>query len=111
MAPGLDALLVPPLILQPLVENAVKYGISQMQGPAELVIGVAEEPKGTLRLWVENTVPASGASQTAGLGIGLENVAHRLQARWPGQCSCEATLSAQNRFTVQITLPMSWGPQ
>lgn len=110
VAAGLDALLVPPLILQPLVENAVKYGISQMQGPAELVIGVAEDPKGTLRLWVENTVPPSGAAQAAGLGIGLENVAHRLQARWPEQCSCEATLSAQNRFKVQITLPMSWGP-
>lgn len=110
VAAGLDALLVPPLILQPLVENAVKYGISQMQGPAELVIGVAEDPKGTLRLWVENTVPPSGAAQAAGLGIGLENVAHRLQARWPGQCSCEATLSAQNRFKVQITLPMAWAP-
>ena len=101
VAAGLDLLLVPPLILQPLVENAVKYGISQMQGPAELVIGVADEPKGTLRLWVENTVPANVG--------GMENVAHRLQARWPGQCACEATLSALNRFKVQITLPMSWG--
>lgn len=101
VAAGLDLLLVPPLILQPLVENAVKYGISQMQGPAELVIGVADEPKVTLRLWVENTVPANVG--------GMENVAHRLQARWPGQCACEATLSALNRFKVQITLPMSWG--
>jgi LytS/YehU family sensor histidine kinase len=75
-----------------------------------LLIGVAEEPKGTLRLWVENSVPAQGAAQAEGLGIGLENVAHRLQARWPGQSSFAATLSAQNRFRVQITLPLVWGP-
>ncbi len=111
VAAGLEALLVPPLILQPLVENAVKYGISQMQGPAELMIGVAAEPEGKLRLWVENSVPPNGTSQAAGLGIGLENVSHRLQARWPGQSTFEATLSAQNRFKVQITLPMVWGRQ
>ena len=110
VAAGLDAVLVPPLILQPLVENAVKYGISQMQGAAELVIGVAAEPEGRLRLWVENSVPSGGAPQAAGSGIGLENVAHRLQARWPGQSSFAAAMSAQNRFKVQITLPLVWGP-
>jgi hypothetical protein len=108
--PGLDDLLVPPLILQPLVENAVKYGVSQMQGPAELVIGVRQDPKGTLRLWVENSVPPDGAAQTRGLGIGLENVAHRLQARWPGQCSCTATQPKPDRFRVEMTMPMLWGP-
>ncbi|OYU38882.1 MAG: sensor histidine kinase [Pseudorhodobacter sp. PARRP1] len=107
--PGLDDLLVPPLILQPLVENAVKYGISQMQGPAALVIGLRQDPVGVLRLWVENAVPPGGAAQVSGLGIGLENVNHRLQARWPGRCSCIATQPTADSFRVEMTMPMVWG--
>jgi signal transduction histidine kinase len=71
---------VPSLILQPMVENAVKHGISKrVQGGA---IGIAAaRTNGTLTLRISNDGPSlpTGWEQTAS-GIGVQNVRTRLQA-------------------------------
>jgi len=68
---------VPPLLLQPLVENALKHGIAQLVDGGEVRIG-ARCRRDRLTLWVENPVdpdyrPRSGA------GVGLANVRQRLE--------------------------------
>src|SRR3546814_2908969 len=72
---------VPGLILQPLVENAIKYGDSRTNRPVTITIAAHEE-NGRLHLSVSDdgdTVPLEGDK---GNGIGLANVSDRLTARF-----------------------------
>ncbi|MEI8341828.1 MAG: histidine kinase, partial [Verrucomicrobiota bacterium] len=68
--------LVPMLILQPLVENAVRHGLSSVTGPARLTIRARRE-RDTLKIIVADNGPGSGSD--AGEGIGLANTRARLQ--------------------------------
>lgn len=66
---------VPPLLLQPLVENAIKHGIVPCRDGGELTIGLSGSPE-RLRLWVSNTGKALEAQESA--GTGLTNLRKRL---------------------------------
>ncbi|WP_243383993.1 sensor histidine kinase [Geothrix alkalitolerans] len=71
---GLDATEVPPLMIQPLVENALKHGVSKAVGGGELEVVVRGE--GTrLHIRVANTGPAPDGE---GKGVGLANLRERL---------------------------------
>lgn len=69
---------IPPFILQPLVENAIKYGIAPRAGGGNIVIR-AYNDGAALMLEVEDDAPAQGAQQ-GGFGIGLANTRSRLEA-------------------------------
>jgi two-component system sensor histidine kinase AlgZ len=99
---GCDECVVPPLFLQPLVENAVKHGI------AGLVEG------GTIRLeahcengWLQVTVqnefdPDAPAAQRHGLG--LQNVRNRLRAVYENKARLD-TVVTDSVFVVAVDLP------
>ena len=73
----LNSALVPALILQPVVENAVKYGVANSPPPAWVRIGAWAEPG---RLFLQVTDSGKGKdSKTKGSGIGLTNVIERLR--------------------------------
>ncbi|XYJ08965.1 sensor histidine kinase [Telluria sp. B2] len=108
---GADACgcLVPPMILQPLVENAVKHGIGRrLDGGAVRI--AAERAGSMLRIRVENdadeddTDRGETASPAAGCGIGLANVRERLAATYAHEASIHWTREAQH-FRVDLTLP------
>ncbi len=101
---GLRDALVPALILQPLVENAIKHGVARTPGRALVEIG-ANRAGADLRLWVESPAPASD-SPGAGLGIGLANVSARLAARWPGHAGCAAGRVGEGRVRAELRLPL-----
>ena len=71
----LEDVEVPPLLLQPLVENALKHGIVPCRDGGELEIGLAGEPN-RLRLWVANTGKALDTEASS--GTGLANLRQRL---------------------------------
>ena len=71
------AVAVPPLLLQPLVENALKHGIAELVEGGEIQIG-ARCGNGRLTVWVENPVDPDSAPRS-GAGVGLANVRHRLE--------------------------------
>lgn len=71
----LEDMEVPPLVLQPLVENAVKHGIARSRAGGEVEIGLAGEPS-RLRLWVANTGEPLDPDRP--LGTGLANLRERL---------------------------------
>ncbi|QSI76307.1 MULTISPECIES: sensor histidine kinase [Niveibacterium] len=77
VAPALRELQLPPLLLQPLVENAIAHGIEQKAGPAHIAL-LAELRDGRVRLAVTDNGVGLGASNTQGTGLGLENVQARL---------------------------------
>ena len=101
---ALRACLVPSLILQPLVENAVKHGVSAGPGSVDVRIG-AERQEGQLHLWVENGVPKE-RRDAPGMGIGLRNVAERIEARFAGEGSFVAFPIPPDRFLASLSMPV-----
>jgi len=97
------ACVVPPLLLQPLVENAVTHGIAQMVEGGEVRIE-AERRGGELRVAITNPRDAE-APPRRGTGIGLENVRRRLSALHgdDGQLRAQAT---DDSFRVELRLPV-----
>ncbi len=93
---------VPPLILQPLVENAVRHGIAQLLEGGTVSLRARIEGR-RLFLMVENPCDPD-RSPGAGEGIGLANVQSRLAAEFgnDGTLTVEA---AEDRFRVTVSLP------
>ena len=71
--------LVPSLILQPLIENAVKYGAAASRGPSTVHLA-AEQNGDDVLLSVINVGNGPSRPVAAGTGVGLENVRQRLAA-------------------------------
>ena len=93
---------VPPLLLQPLVENAVTHGIGQL-----LEGGVVQIDAGCegdhVRISVENRCDPDRPSRS-GSGIGLQNTRRRLQTFYGTGATIEVVAEPE-RFHVAITLP------
>lgn len=78
---------VPGVIIQPLVENAIKYGRETCQPPMQVRIAAETGPH-TLRIEVSNTghwLPIRKLKRNQPSGSGLQNLQRRLQAIYPGQ--------------------------
>jgi two-component system sensor histidine kinase AlgZ len=107
---ALDAHL-PPLLLQPLVENAVKHGVEPSEIGAKVTISAQLTQKKFILLRVTNTLNPSrrlGDKATApqGQGMALKNVERRLRLLHDVQASFSATRK-EGRFEVLISLPLS----
>ena len=94
--------LVPPLLLQPLVENAVRHGVASMVEGGRLDI-VASLKDGALRIRIDNPADPDRAD-VRGEGIGLQNARGRLGAISDGRARLDAIETA-GRFRVDIELP------
>lgn len=100
----LAQLQVPGMILQPLVENSVKYGVSASSRPVTISI-VAREEYGRLVLRVSDDGPGSPSGHSGGFGIGLANVRDRLEARFGREASITSGQSPEG-YETELRLPM-----
>ena len=102
VGPDLLDSVVPYLMLQPLVENAIRHGIAPLSTPGRLDILVGREG-GRLLIDVQNDgqQPAH-----AGSGIGLANVGQRLQHLYGENQELETGWHADGRFHVRIVMPL-----
>ncbi len=93
ISPDTLGLAVPRLLLQPLVENALKHGPAKRAGSATVEIS-STRADGRLRLSVSDDGPGvADASSAVGNGVGLSNTAERLRTLYGNQ----GTLSLDNR--------------
>lgn len=96
--------LLPPMLLQPLAENAVKHGIGRMLEPGRVRI-VALRAGSLLRIDIENDVDPEDAPEAGkGRGIGLDNVRQRLAAAYGHEAAVRWSKEA-GHFRVALTLP------
>jgi two-component system LytT family sensor kinase len=102
---------VPALILQPLVENAVKYGVSRTK--ENITLTITAEQIGEKRISVRVANSGSKAARAAppraddhGTGVGLANVCQRLDARFAGQATCDFGDRADGGYEVHLTFPL-----
>jgi LytS/YehU family sensor histidine kinase len=95
--------LVPPLLLQPLVENAVRHGIAHLVEGGVIRVA-AGRAGGVLRIVVENPCDPDRPGRGGGTGVGLANVRARLRALH----GRDATVSAGERhavWRVEVIMP------
>lgn len=96
---------IPPFILQPLVENAIKYGVAPRADGGTIVIR-AYADKASLMLEVEDDAPAQSGLQK-GFGIGLNNTRQRLAALYGAGQNFELVRHAVGTVArIRIPLPM-----
>jgi two-component system LytT family sensor kinase len=97
---------VPSLLLQPLVENAIKHGIAQrVAGGAVRVSGASD--MGMLRLSVCNDSPNGPPDELATqAGVGLNNLRTRLRILHGEQSELQLTRAGNGQAEVVVTLPM-----
>lgn len=93
---------VPRLILQPLLENAVKHGVAQTRELCAIELEARRRLNG-VELRVANDAPRDPAGDTIGAGVGLDNVRHRISAFYNEQG--EVRISKGKRFEVLVCIP------
>ena len=105
---ALQAARVPVLILQPAVENAVKYGVARSRKHVTVRISAYEEA-GRLHIKVKDDgeVPAEQLEPGEGsTGVGLRNVCDRLTARYGSRAGCMYGPDPDGGFTVHLYMPV-----
>jgi hypothetical protein len=101
--PGTEKEEVPPLVLQPLVENAVTHGIAHVLEGGVVRIATARQMT-WLVLTVDN--PCDGDRPAGrGTGLGLRNVRERLESEY-GRDARLRTEEADGRFIARIDIPL-----
>ena len=95
--------LVPPLILQPLVENAVYHGIEPRQVPGTLTIEITSKGK-QFRIQLTNPYQ-TGSTHVSGNRMAIANIRERLQLHFDAEASLKAEVKDET-YVVTITLPV-----
>lgn len=105
---ALLAARVPILILQPLVENAVKYGVAKSKKPVTVRISAYEEA-GRLHIKVKDDgeAPPAADEDNGSTGVGLRNVCDRLETRYGPRSGCIAGPDPDGGYTVHIYMPVT----
>jgi two-component sensor histidine kinase len=103
IAPEAYDAIVPALLLQPLVENAIKHGVAAREEGGQVAV-TAEVVGGTLRLTVSDDGPGLGVAANA-RGIGLANTRERLRALHGAAQRMELQSSPEGGLRVMLELP------
>ena len=103
---GLLSAEFPPMMLQSLVENAIKHGLEPKADGGTLTVS-AEIVHGKLVLTVSDSGLGFGRAPTAGTGIGLDNIRERLKLLYGGKASLSVAENPGGGTAVTITVPYS----
>jgi hypothetical protein len=115
--PETEALLVPSLLLQPLVENSIKYAIAQMSKGGVIEV-TAKCQHGYLQMEVADNGPiqdnayldakseTKGQTASSHIGVGVQNIVDRLNVLYPDKHSFNITRGQTAGYRVQISIPM-----
>jgi signal transduction histidine kinase len=101
-----EGALVPPLILQPLVENAVRHAVLPREKGGAVAIR-ASRRDGELRLDVSDDGPGLDATGESGRGVGLSNTRQRLAELYGGRAELAMSRSDLGGLAVTIRIPFT----
>ena len=96
--------MVPPLLLQPIVENAVTHGVAHVLAGGTIRLA-ARAPQSTLTIVVENPCDQDRPRRT-GNGVGLANVRARLRALYGDGCANVVRPNWPAYWRVEMSLPL-----
>lgn len=100
--------LVPGLILQPLVENAIKHSVAHSKRPVTISISARSDGDNLILTVADDGDPRPVDLQDDGTssGIGLANVRDRLETRFGHQAGLQTVRPAEGGYIAQLTLPL-----
>ncbi len=96
------AMLVPPLIIQPLIENAIKYGVHESLDVGTIALNCICK-QDALEIIVQNNFDKDSSSSIPS-GIGLKNVTNRLRLMYGAGDLLKITATSK-KFMVKLTIP------
>jgi two-component system, LytTR family, sensor kinase len=107
----LEKARMPALLLQPIVENAIKYGVSKSRKAVLIRIEARHLDNHRMVVEISNRLKHGGkeelpAATHEGTGLGLANVCQRLEARWGDRASCRYGPINGGGFKVSLTMPV-----
>ena len=110
VAPDVLDARVPHLLLQPLVENAIRHGIAPREGPGHVRIAAGRNGD-RLRLVVEDDgVGLTKGGATSGSGFGLSSTRGRLEHLYGGAARLEVQARTPTGVTATVDLPYHTSP-
>ncbi|MEY3295399.1 MAG: hypothetical protein RLZZ451_1447, partial [Pseudomonadota bacterium] len=101
---GLLSAEFPPMMLQTLVENAIKHGLEPKAEGGHLRVA-GEIVHGKLQMTVADTGLGFGKAATAGTGVGLANIRERLQLLYGSRATLTVAENQPSGTVVTITVP------
>ncbi len=107
----LQSARLPALLLQPIVENAIKYGVSKSRKAVVIRIEARPLDNHRMALEISNRLKHGGKDELPvatheGTGLGLANVCQRLDARFGDRASCRYGPMASGGYKVSLTMPV-----
>jgi two-component system LytT family sensor kinase len=107
----LQSARLPALILQPIVENAIKYGVSKTRHKMLIRISGESSANGRMMITVTNRLLNGRknelpAATHEGTGLGLANVSERLETRFGNRAECRYGPVAGGGYQVTLTMPV-----
>ncbi len=98
---------LPPLVLQPLLENAVYHGVEPALEPGPVHIA-GRYRKHQVSFSIRNQVPAAaGGEHRQGNRMALDNIRQRIEAHFPGQASLVAS-RVEDDYQIRLAFPHPW---
>jgi signal transduction histidine kinase len=105
IAPEALKMPVPPMLLQTLVENAVKYGITPRAEGGEIAI-IARSSNGELRIQVMNPGEIEHGGKATSTGLGLRNAAERLRLIFGERATLSVHPGAPEQVVAEAVIPL-----
>ena len=104
-APDWSEIACPPLLLQPLIENAIRHGLEAHEGQGLLTLSLSCREPGRMVFLIRNPMPAE-AARLPGHGLGLSATRQRLSMLYGDQAQLRSeALPQQACFETELTLP------
>lgn len=107
--PAAQEAMVPNLILQPLVENAVKHGVARREGESRVRVQ-ATVRNARLRLEIANDPPSDDLPAPDGTGYGLQSTRERLVRIYGNEARLDVDAAAPEGFLVTLEIPLAPPP-